>query len=222
MHCFRSRVLLVVLATLLLIPLDSFALDTPLSDTAVREAYFIGQRHDESLPKLLEKYTRHLPIPKTGPYIQSVTFLTPYAFVALNSSQHIGIYSAQQAQLDHKSQPEFVRITVEISLTPTYGPYIAPPLEAHSSTPNPVTVRSSEFWKDFRIRAFNKDDFVIPIASKGESTNFCSDRGECTLSGAIVTFDYPAGAFTNDTATIQIDPPEGDSVVVEFNLNSLR
>ncbi len=36
----------VLIAATLLTP-SSFAFDTPLSDQAVREAYFLGQRHDE-------------------------------------------------------------------------------------------------------------------------------------------------------------------------------
>jgi hypothetical protein len=50
-----------ILAVLLLIPLNSSAFDTPLSDTAVREAYFLGQHHDL---RCLEAYTRVLPVPQ--------------------------------------------------------------------------------------------------------------------------------------------------------------
>jgi hypothetical protein len=71
-----------------------------LSDTAVREAYFLGQRHDESLTKFLNKYTVFPPPPKVGPYISSVAFFTPYAQVVQLSDRHASGYSAQQAQLD--------------------------------------------------------------------------------------------------------------------------
>jgi len=85
---------------------SSFAFDTPLSDQAVREAYFLGQRHDESLARFLDKYTRVLPPPKTGPHIFAVTFFTPFALVAQLSSEHSTGYSAQQAALDHRGQQE--------------------------------------------------------------------------------------------------------------------
>ncbi|HYS23474.1 MAG TPA: hypothetical protein VER56_06025, partial [Candidatus Eisenbacteria bacterium] len=58
----------VLMAAMLLTP-SSFAFDTPLSDQAVREAYFLGQRHDETMSTLLNKYTKLLPPPKTGPDI---------------------------------------------------------------------------------------------------------------------------------------------------------
>jgi len=81
------------LALLLLSP-SSFAFDTPLSDQAVREAYFLGQRRDESMATFLNKYTRFLEPPKTGPDIVSVTFFTPFAVLVQQSSQHAAGYSA--------------------------------------------------------------------------------------------------------------------------------
>ena len=42
----RLRLLSSLLAGALLVPSSSTAFDSPLSDTAVREAYFLGQRHD--------------------------------------------------------------------------------------------------------------------------------------------------------------------------------
>src|ERR1035438_794978 len=80
-----------------------FAFDSPLSDEAGREAYFLGQRHDDSFVRTLEKYTTHLDAPETGPHIASVTFFTPFALVVQSSSQHATGYSAQQAALDHRN-----------------------------------------------------------------------------------------------------------------------
>jgi hypothetical protein len=211
----------VALASLLILAPSSNAFDTPLSDTAVREAYFLGQRHDDSLLKLLDKHALHLQPPKTGPYIESVSFLTPYILTALNSSQQVSIYSAQQAQLDHLKTPEVVRVTVQIFLTESYAAYSAVATGSDSHSPKGVFVRPSDFWREFRLRTFQKDQMVIPTDSHGEPTFRCEDSG-CILSGATLTFEYPAAAFTDTSATIQIDPPEGDPVVVDFDLTALR
>ncbi|MGA3178699.1 MAG: hypothetical protein ABSE19_15340 [Candidatus Acidiferrum sp.] len=45
------RTISCLLAISLAWALPCSALDTPLSDTAVRQAYFMGQRHDESLAR---------------------------------------------------------------------------------------------------------------------------------------------------------------------------
>ena len=83
-----------------------WAFDTPLSDTSVRQAYFLGQRHDETLDRFLMKYTLSQPKPQAGPHIQAISFMTPYALIAQYSSERVGNYSAPQAQVDHNKQPE--------------------------------------------------------------------------------------------------------------------
>jgi len=215
------RLCSLALASLLILAPSYSAFDTPLSDTAVREAYFLGQRRDDSLGKLLDKYVLHLQPPKTGPYIESVSFFTPYILTALNSSQQVSIYSAQQAQLDHLKTPEVVRVTVQIFLTESFAAYSAPATGSDSHSPRGVFVRPSDFWREFRLRTFQKDQLVIPTDSHGEPTFRCEDSG-CILSGATLTFEYPAASFTETSATVQIDPPEGDPVVVDFDLTSFR
>jgi hypothetical protein len=209
------------LVVVLLVPLSLPAIDTPLSDTAVREAYFLGQRRDETLARFLDNYTLHLSPPDAGPYIQQVTLLTPYAVMAEFSSAQSD-YSAQKAQIDHSKQPEFVRLLVQISLTDSYGPYLMRPSGSRSGSPVGIGFRPSNFWKDFRIRLFNDAGLVIPSDSTGQPTYMCDDQGGCILSGAIVQFEYPAASFDGKTATVQIDPPEGEQVTVEFDLCSLR
>ena len=49
------RPCLSILTVALLLSPFSFAFNVPLSDEAVREAYFLGQRHDESVASFLSK-----------------------------------------------------------------------------------------------------------------------------------------------------------------------
>ena len=145
------RSITLALAAALLLTPSSFAFDTPLSDTAVREAYFLGQRHHESLALLLGKYTKSLPAPKTGPHISYVSFNTPFAQLIQASKQHLGNYSAQQAQLDHRGKEEIVRIIVEIQLTQSYGPFIFHPASSRFSSSDNTEQRSPDFWRDFQV-----------------------------------------------------------------------
>src|SRR5258708_2987875 len=105
------------LLIVLCVSLPAFPYNTPLSDQAIREAYFLGQRHDGTYPSILGKYIKNLPPPKSGPYISSVTFLTPFIQLVEYSDGYIGNYSAQKALHDHRGQEEFVLIFVEIQLT---------------------------------------------------------------------------------------------------------
>jgi len=215
-HPFRVFVRFLVV---LCVALTASAFDNPLSDEAVREAYFLGQRHDASF---LTNYIKFLPLPKTGPHISSVTFLTPFAQLTQSSSNYVGNYSAQQARLDHLGQEEIVEIIVEIRLTPSYGTFISSPLSSRSSSPPDFTPRSSLFWKDFHVQIYDGDQSLSPADFDGHANHSCGSRGPCVMTGAALKFEFPADAFTSDSATIHIDPPEGDPVSVEFDLTRLR
>jgi len=201
---------------------SSFAFDTPLSDQAVREAYFLGQRHDESLARFLDKYTKYLPPPTTGPHISAVTFFTPFALVVQLSSQHTIGYSAQQAALDHRDQEESVKIIVQILLTDSYPAYIPRPTGSRSGSPTGFVPRPYNFWKDFQVQVFARDKTLEPFSSSGEPDYVCSENGGCTLTGATLQFDFSAEDFGSGSATIEVNPPEGDSVSIDFDLDHLR
>jgi hypothetical protein len=216
----RIRQIVSSLAAVLLLTSGAFAFDSRLSDEAVREAYFLGQRHDESMARLLSRYTRYLPPPEFGPHIFSVTFLTPFALLVRQSSRTSGS-SAQQAEKDHRVDDEIVLIRVEILLTPSYGSLIAAPTSSRSGSPLGYRFRSPGFWRDFSIHVFDGENAPKPVAFSGEPNYLCGEGG-CVLTGATIHLQFPARLFTSDSATIQVSPPEGDPVSVDFNLSSLR
>lgn len=196
------------------------AFQSPLSDQAVREAYFLGQRRDESMAAFLTKYTRFLPPPKSGPNINSVTFLTPFALLVEYSSRQFE-YSAQQAALDHKSQEEAVEISVEIVFTASYGAFISKPTNSRSGSPIGTQLRSSGFWHAFKVHIFDGEEEITTDDLTGEPRYVCTEGG-CTLSGATLRVRFPAAAFYSDSASVQVVPPEGEPVSVDFELASLR
>lgn len=213
------RSCLALLTAALLLSPSSLAFDTPLSDQAVREAYFLGQRHDDSLASLLEKYTQRLPQPSTGPHIASIAFLTPFALLARQSSERVN-YSAQQAAKDHRRDAEIVVIEIEVLLTPSYGALISTPTGSRSGSPIGYQLRSSDFWKEIKIQVFDDDKKLDSDDPTGEPIYFCSDG--CALSGAHLRLEFPAKKFTSDTATVEVAPPEGDTLAVDFDLTRLR
>ncbi|HKW33633.1 MAG TPA: hypothetical protein VJN92_11555 [Candidatus Acidoferrum sp.] len=211
---------LVLLSSALLLSTPTLAYDTPLSEQAVREAYFLGQRRDESMYGFLNKYTKVLPPPKTGPSIHSVTFLTPFALLVQYSSQQAN-YSAQQAAIDHKGHDEIVEIRIEILLTQSYGAILSTPKASRSGAPLGFQMRSPEFWRAFKYRIFDGDEEITTDDLTGEPQFLCSEGG-CILTGATVYIRFPAPAFTSDSAAIEVTPREGDPVSVDFDLSSFR
>ncbi len=209
-------------ASALLLSSPVCAFQSPLSDQAVREAYFLGQRHDESLAKFLDKYAKHLDLPKTGPHIASIALLTPFAIAVLLSSEHTTGYSAQQAALDHRDQEESVRVAVQINFTESYGALMPPPSGSRPGSPATLVLRPYDFWEDFDVRVTSEDKELKAFTSWGEPSHICSPDGGCTLVGATIYMEFLASAFTSGTATVQVEPPEGPAVSVEFDLASLR
>ena len=215
-HFIRS---ITCLLMVLCVSLPAYPFDSPLSDEAVREAYFLGQRHDASF---LTKYIKFLPPPKTGPHISSITFLTPFAQFAQFSSNYVGNYSAQQALLDHRGHQEFVRITVEIYLTNSYGALIPNPAATRSSSSPPLIPRHYDFWRDFRVQVSDGHQILSPSDSEGRPLYRCGRYGPCRPRGAAIDLEFPASAFASDSITVEVTPPEGESVSVDFDLTRLR
>jgi hypothetical protein len=219
-HVFRVFASFLV-ALCVTLPASTF--DVRLSDQAVRQAYFLGQRHDGSLAAFLSKYIQQLPPPLTGPYISSVSFFTPFAQLVEHSDRYIGNYSAQQAALDHRGQGEFVHLVVAIQLTPTYGAFLAPEASSRSASPLVLIPRPPDFWRGFHVQIFNGAQPLTPSDFRGRANYNCGRHGyPCLLAGATLEFEFPAGAFDSDSATIEVLPPEGDPVSVGFDLTRLR
>jgi hypothetical protein len=194
-----------LLAALLAFPFPSCAFEAPLSDTAVREAYFMGQRREGSMAQFFDKYTKYLAPPETGPYISKITFLTPFAQVVEHASQQGDDYSAQKAEIDHSRQGEVVRIVVQMYYTDSY---------AFSRPPG--------FWKRFTVRVFDRDKLLIPLNSFVVPNSVCSPEGSCSTTGATYNFEFDPGSFATDTAAVQVTPPEGGVVTVSFDLSAFR
>lgn len=206
----------------LFVPFSS-AFQSPLSEQSVREAYFLGQRHDGTYARLLGKYVKFLPVPKTGPYISSITFQTPFLQMVAYADKYVGNYSAQQAQIDYRQKgEEIVEVTVDIQLTESYGRMMSASVDSPSKSPIALVPRPHDFWKDFEVRIYNGSQLLTPADSNGHANWRCGRRGPCVLTGATLEFDFPASAFKSNSATIDIGPPEGDPVSVDFDLSSLR
>ena len=208
-----------LLSTLLTSP-ALFAFNSPLSDEAIREAYFLGQRRDEKMTAFLEKYKQHLREPDRGPFVSSVEFLTPFALAVLQSKDRSTGYSAQQAAEEHRGVDESVVVNIEVLFTESYGALIQQPISERSGAPTGFAFRSSDFWRDIDVQVIVKDKVIKPARFTGEPLYFCA-RG-CALMGATMRLEIPARFVDSDLATMHVVPPEGPEVWADFDLTGLR
>jgi hypothetical protein len=211
------------LAAALLLSPATLAFDSPLSDQTVREAYFLGQRHDGSFAILLfDKYTKRFPLPKTGPHIFSIALLTPFMQLAQHSDRYFANYSAQQATIDHRGHEETVQIIVSILLTESYGRIVVPAADSPSRTALPPFQRPYDFWKDFEVQVFDGEHALAPSSSRGHADYNCAYRGPCLMYGATVVMEFPAESFPSNSISVHIIPPEGEPVSADFDLTRRR
>ena len=115
----------ILLAAALLAP-ASLAFDIPLSDEAIRQAYFLGQRRDEKTAQFFEKYNRRLDPPESGPYISDIAFFTPYANAVELSRQNSLGYSAQDALQVYKKHGDIVSVVNSQSKRTVHGTVSGP------------------------------------------------------------------------------------------------
>jgi hypothetical protein len=212
-HVFRVFACFLV-AVCVSLPVSAF--DTPLSDEAVREAYFLGQRHDEKISFFFETYRRYLPAPKSGPHVFMAEMLTPFAEMVGVSLKHSAGYSAQQALLDHRSRGDSMRLGVHVAYTSTYGP-------GFPYSPNKVPGKTGT-WKDFQVRLSQKEITIEPrhVSYEGTRTGSSGKGGGSRPTGFIIWLVYDAAQFTSSDASVEVNTPDGQHVTATFDLSRLR
>ena len=209
----RISAALFVIAELSVLP--AFAYETELSESAVREAYFLGQRHDEKTGAFLAQYTKYLPKPKSGPQISEVRLLTPLAQIVQVSQLAAPGYNAQQARLDYQKRGDSILLTIHIEFTPTYN------LIQTEKSAN--RVRADQFWQDFRFRLKQKGEWIEPRSTRGEPEyKYAVGGGSKVLVGAWVYLEYDTARVSADDTEVHVLPPEGEEVTSSFDLTKVR
>lgn len=202
---------------------SAFSYDRELSSTAVREAYFLGQRHSKDTRDFLTPYSRHLPRPKSGPYISEIRLLTPLAQVVESSNQQSLGYSAQQAWLDYRARGDSILLEIHIEFTPTYNQFDAQHSRSHVAGRGGITLRAEDFWQDFRFIIKQKEDWIEPRSVRGEPEYSRSDTyGNGGLIGAWVSVDYDARDVPSGETEVHVFTPDGQDVSAGFDLAKLK
>lgn len=208
----------IFMASLLFAP-SSSAFDFSLSDEAVREAYFLGQRNDEDTAEVLAPYTKHLALPEKGPYISAISLSTPYAQIIDASRQRAGYYSAQEAQQDYRKRGDTILVFIRIEFTATYGYPQAVATANDVAKEQGISLQPEDFWKGFCLGLSQDDKWIQPLTERAEAVY---DRGEGGLGGAIVWLEFDAHDVASTEASVEVEAPDGQHVVATFDLSRLH
>jgi len=174
-----------------------------LSESDVRDAYFLGSDQDRSA-NFLKQYSQSLPVPDTGPQIALVDLRTPYAQIVAATRDHITGYSAQQAVADYQSRGDTFQVHLQIMFTPTY------------------TNRPADFWRGVSVGLVQKDHHAATSVSGQPIWANVQPNQSSWVIGADVYCTFPAAGITSDPVDVEVVPPEGPAVRATFDLTSLK
>jgi hypothetical protein len=211
---FDARFGLLIFLVTPAIAIPALAYDYPLSDSAIRDAYFLGKSSDDKISEMFEKYTQRPPAPERGAHIASVVLETPYVRVVEHSRKMLN-YSAPAAEEDFLGKPGMFLLRVQIDLTDSYGWQIPSPAGT-------IRLRPDDFWKDFTVRLIQKEE--IPSKSLRGNPIYSSggEGASSVLIGAMVELTYDAEKIKSDDAKVEVCGPDGQKVEAVFDLAALR
>jgi hypothetical protein len=202
MHAILRSALAILLAAAAVAPPVS-AFDYPLSSEAIREAYFLGSGDGDKRALFFDKYAKHYAVAKSGPYVASIRFETPYYIIAERVSQAFTNYHAPDAQQEFLGKPGLCRIRAEIY----YGVSNIP---------------TARYQANYTIQ-LKQHDKKIPSKRTWSEGMVSVDDSVPTISGEYLTAEYSADDIDSEApARVEILAPDGNTVVETFDLDSLR
>jgi hypothetical protein len=135
-----------------------------------------------------------------------------------------GIYSAQQAQLDYRARGDSILLEIHIEFTPTYNQIDAQRSSSNAAGEKGITLRTDDFWQDFRFGIKQKQDWIEARSTHGEPQYALADGYGASggLIGAWVWVEYGARNVSSDDTEVHVLTPDGQDVSVKFDLDTLK
>ncbi len=199
----KDSIAIRVVAFVLVLALSTAAYDFPLSNQEVREAYFLGQRRDDSTAKFLTPYFKRLPATKAPWQVAEIEVRTPYQQVVLRSRQSLPGYSAQQAWEEYRKRVPQVVVRIYLATAITQ-----------------LVVRE-DAWRQFKFRVEQGKE-IWPAVITGWPVYFFAEQGLPRLVGAEVYLELDAAKISSGPLRVEASSPDGQVSSVEFDLSRLR
>ena len=213
-------ILLGTFVILMLIALPALAYQYPLSSIDFRDAFFIGNRNDDLTAALFAKYSRTLPAPETGAHVARIELDTPYLQIARRAKGALN-YDSLDAVQEFQDKPMVFRVRVEFYFTATYMPLPV----THTEGIPLETPSYPDFWNDFKVRLI-QDKEVRPKSTGGAAIfpMWGADGYGPPPSpiGGRIDVDFDPAKIDTADATVEVLTPDGQDVVVPFDLSRLQ
>jgi hypothetical protein len=197
---YRPQPQFACVAMALLLTVPAWSYDFPLTESGIRDAYFLGTRRAAMGDDFLARYAHPLPALRVGDnFVSRVRIETPFLQVAAHTSRTLN-YNAQDAVKDFYDKPAVFRMTLEICYM------------VDAPKPNSVRITITQNGKQVEPSSDERSAF-FPATDPYTSA---VDIGE------IVKLEFDPRKFASSTLTIQIDTPDDQHAKAEFDLQTLR
>ena len=198
-HQVKAKFKFLYLFLALAIALPTAAYDFPLSQDAIRDAYFLGKQQNGLGTDFLAKYSRSIPELRVDPYISRVRIETPFFQVAEHAGRALN-YSAQDAVKEFYGKPIMFWLYLEICY------------EVDAPLPNAVKFRLTQKNKAISPLSEERSAFFPPSDPYSQVSNL----------GETIKLELDPAKLDSSTLTILVDTPDGQHAECTFDLQTLR
>jgi len=172
--------------------------DFPLSESAIRDAYFLASKGPSQGSNFLGGYTHAVNQLKVGACTSAISLETPFAHVAVHASKAVN-YSAQDAVKEFLGKPAVFRIHLDIC-------YLA------GAPENAIKVTVLQNKKSVRRMSENRSTYYPPSDESTQVSN----------NGERIDLEFSPDRIDSSELTIRIDTPDLQHAETVFALESLR
>jgi hypothetical protein len=173
------------------------AYDVPLTESSIRDAYFLGTRTDGLNFDLIAKYARFVPDFKQGNCTSDIRIETPFLQVAKHARE-VPNYSAQDAFKEYSGKPMTFLLYLDICYEP------------HAPS-NAV-----------KFKIIQAKRVLTPLSIESTPYSEATDFGYLPPNGEQIVLEFIPSKIDSSDLTIIIDTPNGRHVSTDFDLQSIR
>ncbi len=190
-----STIAALLLALTLAIPVRAY--DAPLTESSIRDAYFLGSREGGLKPDFLATYARSIPDLKQGNCTSQARIETPFLQVA-DYSGRVPNYSAQSAVKDFFGKPMSFHIYLDVCY------------RLHAPA-NAVRVKITQNKKE-----------VVPSSFASSPYSEPTEFGFLPPNGEHIVLEFEPGKIDSSDLTILIETSDGQHAETVLDLQLIR
>lgn len=184
-----------LLALLLAAPARPY--DVPLSESSIRDAYFLGTRIGGVSPDFIAQYARSIPALRQGNCTSALRIETPFLQIARHARE-VPNYTAQDAVKEFYGKPMVFRMHLDICYQ------VRAPLDA------------------VKIKIIQNKRTLIPLSFQSTPYAEATEFGFLPANGEQLDLEFASSRIDSSTLTILIDTPNDQHTTTEFDLASIR